>query len=75
MLIIDRDIIVERVFISGWRNTVDFDPLEVYGNWSYVDAILMPLVEAVKRAVKPTTRVRFRVQCMRSGISVASMQQ
>lgn len=42
---------------AGWRNTLDFDPLEISGNWSYLEAVLYPLADAVRLAAKPSTRV------------------
>lgn len=43
--------------LGGWRNTIDFDPLTKHGQWTYVDAFLFPLVDAIKLAATPATKV------------------
>ncbi|KAL6772121.1 hypothetical protein ACKKBG_A29000 [Auxenochlorella protothecoides x Auxenochlorella symbiontica] len=48
--------------LGGWRNTLDFDPLEISENWSYLEAVLYPLADAVRLAAKPSTRVDFVLQ-------------
>lgn len=47
---------------SGWRNTLDFSPLTRYGRWSYAEAILYPLADAIASALEPETRVDFVLQ-------------
>lgn len=48
--------------LGGWRNTIRFDPLIKYGNYSYLEAILYPLADAMKRAAGPDTRLSFTMQ-------------
>eukprot|EP00887_Chlorella_sp_A99_P004275 scaffold15.g4275.t1 len=50
--------------MNGWRNTLAFDPLEPFGNFSYVDAFLSPIADALAAALRrrPTTRVWLALQ-------------
>ena len=48
--------------LGGWRNTLVFDPLEHYGNYSYLKAILYPLADAVRLAMDNGTHVDFEMQ-------------
>ncbi|KAI8466695.1 MAG: hypothetical protein J3K34DRAFT_432891 [Monoraphidium minutum] len=42
-----------------WRNLLQFSPLVKYGGYSYKDAVLRPMADAVNKAAKPGTRVVF----------------
>ncbi len=33
--------------LGGWRNTLNFDPAQRYGRFSYEEAILNPLADAM----------------------------
>lgn len=44
--------------LGGWRNTIDFDPLARHGRWSYAEAFLYPIIDALKLASTPETKVK-----------------
>ncbi len=46
-----------RCGLGGWRNGLLFDPFKKYGDWSYLDIMLSPLVEALRGAMTSTTKV------------------
>ena len=48
--------------LGGWRNTINFNPLKKYGNYSYLEAILYPIADAMLAATTPTTRLSFTLQ-------------
>lgn len=48
--------------LGGWRNTLSFDPLEVYGNYSYLEAILFPLAHAAAGVLGRGAKVDFVMQ-------------
>ncbi|KDD73735.1 hypothetical protein H632_c1882p0, partial [Helicosporidium sp. ATCC 50920] len=48
--------------LGGWRNTIDFSPTEKLGAWSYVSAILYPIVDAIKLGANPDTKVEMVLQ-------------
>ena len=47
-----------RCGLGGWRNGLRFDPFKKYGDWSYVDIMLDPLVHALRSAMTRKTEVR-----------------
>eukprot|EP01025_Chloroclados_australasicus_P033446 TRINITY_DN3411_c0_g1_i2.p2 TRINITY_DN3411_c0_g1~~TRINITY_DN3411_c0_g1_i2.p2 ORF type:complete len:362 (-),score=59.47 TRINITY_DN3411_c0_g1_i2:442-1527(-) len=47
---------------GGWRNTLRFDPLVPYGNYSYADIMLYPLADALSSVLTPSTKVWFGLQ-------------
>jgi len=36
----------------AWRNNLQFNPNEKKGGYSYTDAVLMPMANAVNRVIK-----------------------
>jgi hypothetical protein len=48
--------------LGGWRNTLNFDPLENYGQYSYKTAILNPISEIMLQAAGPNTKLSFTLQ-------------
>ena len=40
---------------EGWRNTLLFDPTEIYGNYSYTTAIIDPIIQVIKDNVDHST--------------------
>jgi hypothetical protein len=46
-----------RCGLGGWRNGLRFDPFKKYGDWSYVDIMLDPLVNALRSAMTKQTAV------------------
>ena len=44
--------------LGGWRNGLLFDPFKKYGDWSYMDIMITPLVEALRPVLKHNTKVR-----------------
>ena len=46
-----------RCGLGGWRNGLRFDPFKKYGDWSYVDIMLDPLVNALRTAMTKQTAV------------------
>lgn len=48
--------------LGGWRNTLDFDPLETYGGTSYLESVLYPLVDSLASAVKSDSAVSIVLQ-------------
>lgn len=48
--------------LGGWRNTINFNPLKKYGNYSYLEAILYPIADALLAATTPLTRLSFTLQ-------------
>lgn len=49
---------LRRCGLGGWRNGLRFDPFKKYGDWSYVDIMLDPLVNALRSAMTRRTEVR-----------------
>lgn len=47
----------DRCGLGGWRNGLRFDPFKKYGDWSYVDIMLDPLVNALRSAMTADTKV------------------
>lgn len=47
-----------RCGLGGWRNGLRFDPFKKYGDWSYVDIMLDPLVNALRSSMTADTKVR-----------------
>lgn len=45
-----------------WRNLLNFDPLKKHSGYSYSEAILYPLVDALKAVAKPNTQIYFGLQ-------------
>lgn len=45
----------------AWRNNLQFNPNEKKGGYSYTDVVLMPMANAVNRAIKPGTQVIFTI--------------
>ncbi len=45
-----------------WRNLLNFDPLKKHKGFSYSEAILYPLVDALKAVAKPDTKIYFGLQ-------------
>lgn len=43
--------------VRAWRNSVDFDPLESYGGYSYADLVLTTIVEALAGTVSSHTHI------------------
>jgi hypothetical protein len=50
---------MRRCGLGGWRNGLRFDPFKKYGDWSYVDIMLDPLVHALRSAMTRKTEVRW----------------
>ncbi|KAI3431611.1 hypothetical protein D9Q98_004660 [Chlorella vulgaris] len=48
--------------LGGWRNTLNFDPLEQYSGISYVDAVLNPIADAIASAVASDTQAWLTMQ-------------
>eukprot|EP01024_Parvocaulis_polyphysoides_P038886 TRINITY_DN3511_c0_g2_i1.p1 TRINITY_DN3511_c0_g2~~TRINITY_DN3511_c0_g2_i1.p1 ORF type:complete len:548 (-),score=70.28 TRINITY_DN3511_c0_g2_i1:1419-2846(-) len=48
--------------LGGWRNTIPFDPLQPYGNYTYADILLYPLADAIAATAKLGTKVWFGLQ-------------
>ncbi|KAK9785590.1 hypothetical protein WJX73_003263 [Symbiochloris irregularis] len=48
--------------LGGWRNGLRFDPLEKYGDYSYVDFMLYPLADALNAVLQEDTEVDFGMQ-------------
>lgn len=48
--------------LGGWRNGLLFDPFKKYGEWSYMDIMITPLVEALRGAITDATKVWFSLQ-------------
>ena len=47
---------------GGWRNTLDFSPLERFRGYSFTDAVLLPITDALAAAVGPRTRAWLSLQ-------------
>jgi hypothetical protein len=45
-----------------WRNLLNFDPLKKHRGYTYSEAILYPLVDALKAVAKPNTQIYFGLQ-------------
>lgn len=43
--------------LGGWRNGLLFDPFKKYGEWSYMDIMVDPLIRALRTAMTPDTKV------------------
>ena len=43
--------------LGGWRNGLLFDPFKKYGEWSYMDIMVDPLIRALRTAMNPDTKV------------------
>ena len=55
--------------LGGWRNGLLFDPFKKYGEWSYMDIMMDPLIAALHGAVRADTKVpprRTGLVCRRS---------
>ncbi|KAI3426387.1 hypothetical protein D9Q98_008758 [Chlorella vulgaris] len=48
--------------LNGWRNTLDFDPLEPYGNFSFYDAMLAPIADALSRVLPDNSTAWMSLQ-------------
>jgi len=48
--------------LGGWRNGLLFDPFKKYGEWSYMDIMVQPLIEALRSAMTEDTKVWFSLQ-------------
>ena len=48
--------------LGGWRNTLDFSPLEVHGKHSYVTAVLNPIADVMIQAAGPDTELALTLQ-------------
>lgn len=48
--------------LGGWRNALDFIPNKRYGKYSYEEAILYPLADALGKAADPNTELSFTLQ-------------
>ena len=47
---------------GGWRNTLKFNPTTKYGAYSYEEACIQPLADALGRSMEATTEVAFTLQ-------------
>ena len=48
--------------LGGWRNTLDFSPVEKYGKYTYEEAILHPLADMLSAAAAKGSQVEFTLQ-------------
>ncbi|GAB4813506.1 hypothetical protein N2152v2_000552 [Parachlorella kessleri] len=48
--------------LGGWRNTLDFSPLDKYGGRSYEEVVLNPIADAIKAAAGANTKVDLIMQ-------------
>lgn len=48
--------------LGGWRNTLNFDPTQKYGSYSYEEAILNPIAASIAAAAKSGSEVQFTLQ-------------
>lgn len=48
--------------LGGWRNTLNFNPVEPYSGVSYVEAVLNPIADAISSALKSDTQVWVTMQ-------------
>ena len=48
--------------LGGWRNTLDFSPVQTFGSYSYEEAIINPIVDVLIQTAKNTTEIDFTLQ-------------